>query len=95
MYIVVADTLGMADVSAAQSIVSKRLKLLVDYSKCRKKLEKELPKYFEEHYGSVSDLEVCDASTAVLTLSAKDDSGKESEHYIMLISDIICALYSY
>ena len=73
---VVADTLGMADVSAAQSTVSKRLKLLGDLSKCRKQLEKELPKYFEEYYGSVSDLELCDSSTAVLTLNVKDESGK-------------------
>ena len=79
--------------SAAQSIVSKRLKLLGDYSKCRKQeLEKELPKYFEEYYGNVSDLEVCDASTAVLTLSAKDDSGKEAEYYIKLLSDIVLCI---
>ena len=75
-----ADTLGMADVSVAQSTVSKRLKLLGDFSKCRKQeLEKELPKYFEEYYGSVSDLELCDSSTAVLTLNVKDESGKEAE----------------
>ena len=71
--------------SAAQNTVSKRLKLLGDFSKCRKQeLEKELPKYFEEYYGSVSDLELCDSSTAILTLNVKDESG-ETEYNIMLI----------
>lgn len=75
---VIADTLRMADVSAAQSTVLKRLKLLGDFSKCRKQeLEKELQKYFEEYYGSVSDLELCDSSAAVLTLNVKDESGKD------------------
>ena len=70
----------MADVSAAQSTLSKRLKLLGDFSKCRKQeLEKELPKYFEEYYGNVSDLEMCDSSTAALTLIANDENGKDSK----------------
>ena len=65
----------MADVSAAQSTAVKRLKLLGDFSKCRKEeLVKKLPKYFEEYYGSVSDLELCDSGTAVtLTLNVMDD----------------------
>ena len=63
--------------SAAQSIVSKRLKLLGDFSKCRKQdLQKELPKYFEEYYGSVSDLELCDSKTAMLTLNATSEKGR-------------------
>lgn len=69
----------MADVSAAQSTVSKRLKLLGDFSKCHKQeLQKELVKYFEEYYGDVSDSEICDAGTAILTLNANDESGKET-----------------
>ena len=61
--------------SAAQSQALKRLKLLGDFSKCRKQeLEKELSKYFEEHYGSVSNLELCDSGTEVtLTLNAMDE----------------------
>ena len=65
----------MADVSATQSTVSKRLKLLGDFSKCRKKLQKELPKHFEEYFGNVSDLELCDNTTATLTLNVNDEKG--------------------
>ena len=63
--------------SAAQSTVSKRLKLLGDFSKCRKQeMQKELPKYFEEYYGSVSDLELYDSKAAMLTLNATSEKGK-------------------
>ena len=80
---------------AAQNTVLKQLKLLGDFSKCcKQELEKELPKYFEEYYGSVSDLELCDSGTAVLTLNVKDESGKEAEYNINVLI-LHCALYSY
>ena len=72
----------MADVSVAQA-VTKRLKLSGDFSKCRKQeLQKELPKHFEEYYGSVSDLELSDFSAATLTLTANDETGKLAQCYV-------------
>ena len=67
--------LEMADSSAAQSSAVTSLKLLGDFSKFRKEeLEKELSEYFEQHYGSVSDLELCDSGTEVtLSLNPMDD----------------------
>ena len=66
----------MAVESAAQSTVLKQLKLLGDFTKCREQdLQKELQKYFEEYYGNVSYLELCDPRTATLTLNAKNEEG--------------------
>lgn len=63
----------MADVSAAQSTFSKRLKLSGKFSKSRKQ-EREFQKYFDD-YGNVSDLEICESNTATLTLTVTDEKG--------------------
>lgn len=63
----------------ASTTAVKRLIIEGDFSKCREQeLKNQLPKYFEE-YGSVSDLELCDSDRKTLTLTVKDESGKEAE----------------
>lgn len=85
----------MADVSAAQTTVSKRIKLLGDFSKCRKQeLKKELPKHFEEYYGNVSNLELCDSGEATLTLNIKDENGEQANlnYFASTIDRIVTSL---
>ena len=65
-------------VHSAKSTVLKQLKLLGDLSKCRKQeLQKEMLKYFEEYYGSVSNFELHDSKTATMTLIVSDETGRD------------------